>query len=176
VTRATKKVRDELNETTERAKQGLADTTKKVRQEVGSAAEKAKQGIADTSKRVREELGPAAEKAKKGVADTSKRVREELGPAAEKAGKGLSSLFKSTARATRRSARILGIKASIAAELRKRQKLLADLGEKYFQAQKKKTPSKSDKDALDALVAEVKKVDAEIHALEVKEKAAREST
>ncbi len=88
----------------------------------------------------------------------------------------MSAIFKSTARATRKSARILGIKASIGADMRKRQKLLADLGEKYYQGQKKKTPSKSDQDALDALVTEIKKVDAEIHTLEVKEKATRQST
>jgi hypothetical protein len=153
--------------------EGIKDTMDK---EITPAAERATRRVADTTKQVREELGSAAEKAKKGFAETSKKVREELGPAAEKAGKGLSSLFKSTAKATRKSARILGIKASIAAEMRKRQKLLADLGERYFQAQKKKTPSQSDKDALSALVGEIKKVEAEIHTLEVKEKATREST
>jgi hypothetical protein len=172
----TRQVRKDLGSAAEKAKKGLSDTTRQVRKDLGSAAGKAKKGLSDTSRKVREELRPAAEKARKGLSDTSKKVREELGPAAEKAGKGLSSLFKSTARATRKSARILGIKASIAAEMRKRQKLLADLGERYFQVQKKKTPSQGDKDALDALVGEVKKVDAEIHTLELKEKATREST
>ena len=148
----------------------------KIEKEITPAAERARRAVSETTKKVREELGPAAEKAKQGLADTTKKVRQELGPAAEKAGKGLSAIFKSTARATRKSARILGIKASIAADMRKRQKLLAELGEKYFQAQKKKTPSKSDQDALDALIAEVKKVDSEIHTLEVKEKATRQST
>jgi hypothetical protein len=152
------------------------DIKETVDNDITPAAERAVRNVAETTKRIREEIGPAAEKARKGIADTSKKVREEIGPAAEKAGKGLSALFKTTARATRRSARILGIKASIAAETRKRQKLLADLGEKYFQTRKKKTPSQNDKDALDALIGEIKKVDAEIHTLEVKEKTTRDST
>jgi hypothetical protein len=148
----------------------------KIEKGITPAAERARRTVSETTKKVRDELAPAAEKAKQGLAETTKKVREEIGPAAEKAGKGLSAIFKFTARATRKSARILGIKASIAAEMRKRQKLLTELGEKYFQVQKKKTPSKGDQDALDALVAEIKKVNAEIHTLEVKEKSARESS
>jgi colicin import membrane protein len=152
------------------------DIQEKFEKDIAPAAKRAGRKVSEATKKVREEVGPELEKAKQGLADTTKKVREEVGPAAEKAGKGLSAIFKSTARATRRSARILGIKASIAAETRKRQKLLADLGEKYFQVQKKKTPSKSDQDALDALVAEIKKLDAEIHTLEVKEKTTRQSS
>jgi colicin import membrane protein len=148
----------------------------RIEKKVTPAAQRAGRKVTQTTKKVGEELGPVAEKAKQSLADTSKKVREEIGPAAEKAGKGLSAIFKSTARATRKSARILGIKASIATEMRKRQKLLSELGELYFHLQKKKTPSKSDQDALDALVRDIKKVDAEIHALEVKEKTTREST
>ena len=59
--------------------------------------------------------------------------------------------------------------------MRKRHKLLTELGEKYFQVRKKNAPSKSDQEAMDALVGEIKKVDAEIHTLELKEKATRNS-
>ena len=165
-----------LKATAERATQKVkkvAERTNSGAAKVGKAAQELGEGIQE---KIEKEITPAAERARRAVSETTKKVREELGPAAEKAGKGLSAIFKSTARATRKSARILGIKASIAADMRKRQKLLAELGEKYFQAQKKKTPSKSDQDALDALIAEVKKVDSEIHTLEVKEKATRQST
>jgi hypothetical protein len=148
----------------------------KVEKDIVPAAERARRSVSQTAKRVKEELGPRAERARRGLSETTKKVREEVGPAAEKAGKGLSAVFKATARATRKSARILGIKASITTDLRKRQKLLADLGETYLRMQKKKTPSKSDRDALNSLVAEIGKIDADIQALEAKEKATRESS
>ncbi len=183
----TEKTAQKAKEVAERANSGVAKIGKAaqevgegiqeiIEEDIAPAAKRVKRTVTEATKKVREEVGPAAEKAKQGLADTTNKVREEIGPAAEKAGRGLSAIFKFTARATRRSARILGIKASIAAETRKRQKLLADIGEKYFQVQKKKTPSKIDQDALDALVAEVKKLDAEIHTLEVKEKTARQSS
>ncbi|UCF99760.1 MAG: hypothetical protein JSV89_09535 [Spirochaetaceae bacterium] len=149
---------------------------KKLEKDISPAAERARKSLSETTKKVREELSPAAEKARKSLTETSKKVREELGPAAEKAGKGLSAVFKATARATRKSARILGIKASISGELRKRHKLFAQLGETYFRTQKKKTPSKSDKDALSSLLAEITKANAEIQALEAKEKLERQSS
>ncbi len=165
-----------LKATAEKATQKVkkvAERTNSGAAKVGRAAQELSAGIQE---KIEKDITPAAERTMRNVADTTKKVREELGPAAEKAGRGLSAIFKSTARATWKSARILGIKASIAAEMRKRQKLLAELGERYFQVEKKKTPSKSDQDALDALVTEIKKVDAEIHTLEVKEKTTREST
>ena len=165
-----------LKATAERATQKVkkvAERTNSGAAKVGRAAQELGEGIQE---KIEKDIAPTAERARRAVSETTKKVREELGPAAEKAGKGLSAIFRSTARATRKSARILGIKASIGADMRKRQKLLANLGEKYYQGQKKKTPSKSDQDALNALVAEIKKVDAEIHTLEVKEKATRQST
>jgi hypothetical protein len=160
-----------------KAAQELSEAVQeKIERDIAPAAQRARKSVSETTKKVRQEIGPAAEKARQGLAESSKKVREEIGPAAEKAGKGLSAFFQSTARATRKSARILGIKASIASEVRKRQKLLAELGELYFAVQKKKTPSKSDQDGLDALVGEIRKADAEIHSLEVREKSTREST
>jgi hypothetical protein len=141
---------------------------KKVENDIVPAAERAKKGLSETSQKVREELAPAAEMAKK--------VAEDLKPAAEKAGKGLSAVFRATARATRKSARILGIKASISAALRKRQKLFAQLGESYFRAQKKKTQSKSDQEGLKSLVAAIEAVNSDIRSLEAEEKLARESS
>ena len=148
----------------------------KFENDIAPAAERARRGVSETARKVKEELGPRAQQARQGLSETSKKVREEVGPVAEKAGKGISAVFKATARATRKSARILGIKASITTDLRKRQKLLAELGEAYLRMQKKKTPAKSDKDALEALVAEIGKIDADIQALEAKEKATRESS
>ena len=176
-----KKTTRQVSETPKRAGSGAVGKAaqelgegvqRTIDKEITPAVERARQTVSETAKKVR----PAAEKARKGLAETSRKVGEELGPAAEKAGKGLSEIFKSTARATRKSARILGIKASITAEMRKRQKLLAELGERYFQAQKKKTPSKSDQDALNELVGDIKQVDAEIHTLEIKAKSVRESS
>lgn len=154
-----KKTTQKVKKTAERAGSGT----------VGEAAQQLGEGI---QKKIKKEITPAVQRARRTVSETTKKV----GPAAEKAGKGLSAIFRSTVRATRRSARILGIKASITAEMRKRQKLLVELGERYFQAQKKKTPSKSDQDALEDLVVEIKKADAEIHTLELKEKTVRESS
>jgi len=156
---------------TEKAKQ-VAEKTVSGAAKVGKAAQELTEVI---QKKVENDIVPAAERAKRSLSETAKKVKEELGPAAEKAGKGLSGVFKATARATRRSARILGIKASISAEMRKRQKLYTRLGESYFQAQKKKTPAKGDQETLNSLIADIKKVNAEIQVLEVKEKAARES-
>ncbi|MEE9307017.1 MAG: hypothetical protein V3V57_05765 [Spirochaetia bacterium] len=162
------------------------ETTRKVTKKVKEVAEKTVSGAARVGKaaqefsegiqmKVEKDVAPAAERAKQSLSETTKKIREELGPAAEKAGKGLSAVFKATARATRKSARILGIKASISAEMRKRQKLYTQLGESYFRAQKKKTPAKSDQETLGTLVADIEKINAEIHALEVREKATRES-
>ena len=134
---------------------------KKVENDITPAANRAKQ-------RVREELAPTAEKAKK--------VAEDLKPAAERAGKGLSAVFRATARATRKSARILGLKASISAALRMRQKLFAQLGESYFRVQKKKTQSKSDQEGLKTLVTAIERVNSDIRSLEAEEKLARESS
>ena len=141
---------------------------KKVENDIAPAAQRAKKNLSETSKKMREELAPATEKAKK--------VAEDLKPAAEKAGKGLSAVFKATARATRKSARILGIKASISAALRRRQKLFAQLGENYFRVQKKKTPSKGDQEELKSLVAAIEAVNSDIRSLEAEEKLARESS
>jgi len=162
---------------TTKAKSGSASSSKNAHPargaaKVGKAAQEFAEGI---QKKVENDIVPAAERAKQSLSETTKKVREELGPAAEKAGKGLSSVFKATARATRKSARILGIKASISAEMRKRQKLYTQLGESYYRAQKKKTPAKSDQEALNSLFADIEKVNVEIQALEVKEKATRES-
>ena len=185
--KATQKATQKAKKAVERTGNGIANAGKAARElgeglqerierEVTPAAERARRKVAETTKQVREGLAPAAAKAKQGLAETPKIVREEIGPAAEKAGKGLSAIFKSTARATRKSARILEIKASIATEMRTRQKLFTELGQRYYKVQKKKTPSKSDQDALDALVGDIKKVEAQIHALEVQEKTTREST
>jgi len=138
--------------------------------ELGAEAQKRAQ------KRVEKDIAPIARQAKKGLSETTKKVKEEIGPAAEKAGKGISAVFKATARATRKSARILGIKAKISAEMRKRQNLFARLGEAYFGTRKKKTPSNSDKEALSSLVAEIEQLNDEIRALELKEKTTRASS
>jgi hypothetical protein len=158
-----------------KAARDLSEGIEKVENDIASAAKRAKQKVreelapaAETAKKVREDLKPAAEKVKQ--------VADDLKPAAEKAGKGISAVFRATARATRKSARILGIKASIAAALRKRQKLFAQLGETYFHAQKKKTQSKSDQEALKNLAAAIDTVNGEISSLEAEEKLARESS
>jgi hypothetical protein len=168
---AVSQAKDTTRKVTEKAKQ-VAEQTAVGAAKVGKAAHEFTEGI---QKKVEKDIAPAAERAKRSLSETTKKVREELGPAAEKAGKGLSAAFKATARATRKSARILGIKASISADMRKRQKLFAQLGETYFRVQKKKTPAKSDQDALNSLVADIAKLNAEIKTLEVKEKATRES-
>jgi hypothetical protein len=171
--KAGKGARELTGEAAERAKKSVAETAKRVREEIGPAAERAKKSVAGTAKKVGQEIGPAAETAKKSVAGTAKKVGQEIGPAAERAGKGLRAMFRATARATRKSARILQVRASISAELRNRQKLLAQLGEAYLRVQKKSSPAKGDREVLSSLVSDIEKLDAKIQALEAKEKKAR---
>jgi hypothetical protein len=160
----TRRVSKKVKEVAEQTADGAA--------RVGKAAQELSEGI---QKKVEKDVAPVARRAGKTLSETSKRVREEVGPVAEKAGKGLGAAWKATARATRRSARIWGIKASISADMRKRQKLFAQLGESYYRVQKKKTPAKSDQEVLNSLVGQIDRLSAEIHALEVREKTTRES-
>jgi hypothetical protein len=170
---AAAKVEKTAEEISEEFNQTVENDIIPVAERAGKAVSEAGKKVSEAGKKVRTQVDSAAKRARKSVTETSKKVREEVAPRAEKAGKGISDVLKATARATRKSARILGIKASIAAELRKRQRLYSMLGETYFRVQKKKTPSQGDQDALKSLVSDIEKVEATIKSLELKEKTTR---
>jgi len=138
---------------------------------------------AATTPKAKPGIKPAKQGGGVDLKEVQKKVKTEIGPAVEKAGKGLKEaqqtlgdVLKATARATRKSARILGIKANIANQIRSRQKLFAQLGELYYKAQKKKTPAKSDEEALKAAIEEINQVSKKIRDLEAQEIAARTSS
>jgi hypothetical protein len=139
-------------------KEGL----KKVEQAVSA-------GAAQVGRQTRE-LGEAVQK----------RVEKDLAPLAEKAGKELGKarktfggFLKSTAKATRKSARILSIKSRISAKMREVARLHESMGERYYQGQKKGTTPVDLAGELRPLVAQIDRVLAEVAALEVEEKAVR---
>ena len=89
--------------------------------------------------------------------------------------KGIGKALQATARATRKSARILGLKTQIAAATRKRQKLFGEIGERYFALQKRKGPTPAGEKALADLVKAAEAANREIRDLEAKEKLERQT-
>ena len=111
-----------------------------------------------------------------------KRVQEDLSPLADKAGKELGKaqkklggFFKSTARATKKSARILGLKARVSAKVREAERLYESIGERYYQALMKGAGAQAVASELKPLVTEIDRIMAEAAALAAEEKAVRES-
>jgi hypothetical protein len=109
----------ELAQKVRQAGQGAAARAAKV----GKAARGIGADLQKRAQRVQKDLAPAAAKAKKGLAQ---------------AQKGLGKAWQATAKATRKSARVLGIKAQIAAAAHKLENLHGQIGEAYLKAQRRK--------------------------------------
>ena len=110
-----------------------------------------------------------------------KRVGQDLAPLAKKAGaefgkaqRSVGRFLKSTAKATRKSARILAIKSRITGKMREIKRLHESIGERYYQGRKKAGTAQAMSEELQPLIAEIDRVVAEVATLETEEKAIRQ--
>jgi hypothetical protein len=147
----------------------------------GKAAEAARSVGSDAARSASAAAARVGRQTRETAEAVQKRVEHDLGPLAEKAGKelgkaqrSLGRFFKNTARATRKSARILAIHTQISAKAREAQRCYESIGERYYQGQKKSAAAQTLAKDLKPLLAEVDRILGEIAGLEAEEKTVRE--
>jgi len=157
----------------------VVDKVRQAGQTAAARAAKAGQTAAAHAARVRQ----TAREIGAGVQKRVERAQKDLAPAAAKAKQGLQQAqvglgkaFQATARATRKSARIIGLKAQIAAATHKLEKLHGQIGEAYVKAQHRKGAVPAADKTLAALVKSADAANRQIQQLRAKAKAERESS